>query len=44
MPKGLKPTSQLITIGFRATESSANTFTQAQVDLQLKLRLKIMQE
>ena len=35
MPKGLKPTSQLITIGFRATESSANTFTQAQVDLQL---------
>ncbi len=35
MPKGLKPTSQLITIGFRATESAANTFTQAQVDLQL---------
>ena len=35
MPKGLKPTSQLITIGFRATESGANTFTQAQVDLQL---------
>ena len=35
MPKGLKPTSQLITIGFRAAESAANTFTQAQVDLQL---------
>jgi len=35
MPKGLKPTSQLITIGFRVSESAANTFTQGQVDLQL---------
>ena len=35
MPKGLKPTSQLITIGFRSAETGANTFTQAQVDLQL---------
>ena len=35
MPKGLKPTSELITIGFNVTESGANTFTQGQVDLQL---------
>lgn len=35
MPKGLKTTSSLITIGFEVTESGANTFTQAQVDLQL---------
>ena len=35
MPKGLKTTSSLITIGFEVTESGANTFTQGQVDLQL---------
>ena len=35
MPKGLKSTSSLITIGFEVTESAANTFTQGQVDLQL---------
>lgn len=35
MPKGLKMTSSLITIGFEVTESGANTFTQGQVDLQL---------
>jgi len=33
--KGLKQTSSLITIGFTSTESAANTFTQARVDLQL---------
>jgi len=33
--KGLKQTSSLITIGFSNTESAANTFTQARVDLQL---------
>tara|TARA_Y100000004_G_scaffold190835_1_gene248588 strand:- start:411 stop:926 length:516 start_codon:yes stop_codon:yes gene_type:complete len=37
MPKGLKPTSQLISIGFGVTESGANTFTQAQIDLQLNV-------
>lgn len=35
MPKGLKETSSLITIGASVTESAANTFTQAQIDLQL---------
>jgi len=35
MPKGLKETSSLITIGFTAAESAVNTFTQAAVDLQL---------
>ena len=35
MPKGLKETSSLITIGAIVTESAANTFTQAQIDLQL---------
>jgi len=35
MPKGLKSTSSLITIGFSVTEAGANTFTQTQVDLQL---------
>ena len=35
MPKGLKETSGLITIGSTVTESAANTFTQAEVDLQL---------
>jgi len=33
--KGLTQTSSLITIGFSNTESAANTFTQARVDLQL---------
>jgi len=33
--KGLTQTSSLITIGFLNTESAANTFTQARVDLQL---------
>jgi len=35
MPKGLKETSSLIAIGFGVNETAANTFTQAQVDLQL---------
>ena len=35
MPKGLKETSSLITIGFSVTETAANTFTQGRVDLQL---------
>lgn len=35
MPRGLKPTSSLITIGASVTESAANTFTTQQVDLQL---------
>ncbi len=35
MPKGLKSTSSLITIGFDITESGPNTFTQSSVDLQL---------
>ena len=35
MPKGLKPTSSLITIGFQAAEPAPNTFTQVAVDLQL---------
>lgn len=35
MPKGLKQTSSLITIGAVVEESAANTFTQAQIDLQL---------
>ena len=35
MPKGLKSTSSLITIGFEVTETAANTFTQGQIDLQL---------
>lgn len=37
MPKGLKQTSGLITIGFEATESAPNTFTQVQTDLQLNV-------
>ena len=32
---GLKQTSSTIAIGFNATESAANTFTQARVDLNL---------
>lgn len=35
MPKGLKETSSLITIGFSVAETAPNTFTQASVDLQL---------
>lgn len=35
MPKGLKETSSLITIGFSVPESGPNTFTQERVDLQL---------
>ena len=35
MPKGLKETSSIITIGASVTESAANTFTSQQVDLQL---------
>ena len=35
MPKGLKETSGIITIGASLIESAANTFTSGQVDLQL---------
>lgn len=35
MAKGLKQTSSTLAIGFSATESGANTFTQATVDLNL---------
>jgi len=35
MPTGLKQTSSLVSIGFNATESAANTFTQSSVDLNL---------
>ena len=35
MPKGLKSTSSLITIGFSVPETAPNTFTQGRVDLQL---------
>jgi hypothetical protein len=35
MVAGLKETSSIIAIGFTATETAANTFTQATVDLQL---------
>ena len=35
MPKGLKETSSIITIGASLIESAANTFTSGQVDLQL---------
>ena len=37
MVKGLKETSGLLAIGFSVTESAANTFTQAQIDLQLNV-------
>ena len=37
MVKGLKETSGLITIGFSVEETAANTFTEAQVDLQLNI-------
>lgn len=35
MPKGLKQSSSLIIIGARVTETAANTFSEARVDLQL---------
>lgn len=35
MPKGLKQTSSVVSIGFGVDESGTNTFTQAQVDLNL---------
>jgi len=35
MPKGLKETSSLISIGFELRETAPNTFTQDRVDLQL---------
>ena len=35
MPKGLKETSSIIQIGASVSESAANTFTTAKVDLQL---------
>lgn len=35
MPTGLKQTSSSIAIGFNATETAANTFTQSSVDLNL---------
>jgi len=35
MPAGLKQSSSVISIGFNATETAQNTFTQTQVDLNL---------
>jgi hypothetical protein len=35
MPKGLKQTSSVISIGFSVDETAANTFAQTQVDLNL---------
>jgi len=35
MPAGLKQTSSVVPIGFTVTESAPNTFTEAQVDLNL---------
>ena len=35
MPTGLKQSSSIISIGFNATETAANTFTQQSVDLNL---------
>ena len=35
MPKGLKQTSSVVPIGFSVGETAANTFTQAQIDLNL---------
>ena len=35
MPAGLKQSSAVVPIGFSSTETAANTFTQAQVDLNL---------
>ena len=37
MPKGLKQTSGIIVISSSATETGANTFTQAEIDLQLNV-------
>ena len=37
MPKGLKPTSSQIMVSSLVTETGANTFTQAKVDLQLNV-------
>lgn len=37
MPKGLKATSSPITVSFSVTESAANTFAQAEVDLSLNV-------
>lgn len=35
MPAGLKQTSSVVSIGFQATETGANTFTQSTTDLNL---------
>lgn len=35
MPKGLKQTSSVVSIGFSVDESAANTFTQEKIDLNL---------
>ena len=35
MPKGLKQTSSVVSIGFSVDESAANTFAQEQIDLNL---------
>lgn len=35
MPAGLKQSSAVVPIGFAVTESVADTFTQAQIDLNL---------
>lgn len=35
MPKGLKQSSSVVSIGFQVDESAPNTFTQGQVDLNL---------
>jgi len=37
MPRGLKESSGLITIGFSQNESAPNTFTQERIDLQLNV-------
>lgn len=35
MPQGLKQSSAVVSVGFRATEAAPNAFTQQQVDLNL---------
>jgi len=35
MPKGLKSSSSVVSIGFEVTEPAANTFNQSQIDLNL---------
>ena len=35
MPKGLKQSSSVVSIGFATTETAANVFTQSQIDLNL---------